>query len=76
MTCRGSRSIRQHDAKEIFTVKQNVVLEISKVLLNDISAELDGSSEIKNIVSYTDRLNIGGLQVDDIAISKNYSRKD
>ena len=46
---------------EIFAVKWNVVSEISKV--NDIFAELDGSSEIKNITSYTDKLNLGGLQV-------------
>ena len=41
---------------EIFAVKWNVVSEISHILLNDIFAELDGSSEIKNIISYTDRL--------------------
>ena len=34
---------------EIFAVKWNVVSEISKVLLNYIFAELDGSSEIKDI---------------------------
>ena len=50
---------------EIFAVKWNVVSEISKVLLNDIFAELDGSSGIKNII--TDRVNLGGLQVDDIS---------
>ena len=38
---------------EIFAVKWNV-LDISKVLLNDIFAELDESSGIKNII--TDRL--------------------
>ena len=38
---------------EIFAVKWNV-LDISKVLLNDIFAELDKSSGIKNII--TDRL--------------------
>ena len=48
----------------IFTVKQNVVSEISKVLLNDVIAELDGNNGIKNI---TERLNLGGLQVDDIS---------
>ena len=37
---------------EIFAVKRNVVSDISIVLLNDIFAELDGSSGIKNI---TDR---------------------
>ena len=36
-----------------------------KVLLNDIFAELDGSSGIKSII--TDRLNLGGLQVDEIS---------
>ena len=38
---------------EIFAVKWNVVSEISKVLLNDIFAELDGRSEIKNIIIAT-----------------------
>ena len=56
-----SLDIAQHNAMEIFVVKWNVVLEISKVLLNDIIAEVDGSSGIKNII--TDRLNLGGLQV-------------
>ena len=60
-----SRSIGQDSAFEIS--KWNVLAEISKVLLNDIFAELDGSSGIKDIVSHTDRLNIGGLQVDDIS---------
>ena len=55
---------------EIFAVKLNVVSETSKVSLNNIFAELDGSSGIKNIINYTVRLNIDGLQVDDIAISK------
>ena len=50
---------------EILAVKWNVVSEISKVLLNIIVAELDGSGGIKNII--TDRLNLGGLQVDDIS---------
>ena len=39
---------------EIFALKWNVVLEICEVLVNDIFAELDGSSGIKNII--TDRL--------------------
>ena len=56
-----SLDIGQHNAMEIFVVKWNVVLEISKVLLNDIIAEVDGSSGIKNII--TGRLNLGGLQV-------------
>ena len=37
----------------IFAAKWNVVSDTSKVLLNDIFAELDGSSGIKNII--TDR---------------------
>ena len=45
---------------DIFAVKWNVASDISKVLLNDVFVELDGSSGIKN------RLNVGGLQVDDI----------
>ena len=45
--------IGQHNAMEIFAVKLNVVSDISKVLLNDIFAELDGSNGIKNII--TDR---------------------
>ena len=44
----------QHNAIEIFAVKWNVVSEISKVLLNDIFTEIDESSEIKNIINYTD----------------------
>ena len=59
-----SRSIGQDNAFDI--LKWNIVSEISKVLLNDIFAELAGSSGIKDIVSHTDRLNIGGLQVDNI----------
>ena len=43
----------QHNPMEIFAVKWNVVSDISKLLLNDIFAELDGNSGIKNIV--TDR---------------------
>ena len=35
-------------------------------MLNDIFAELDGSSGNKNIIA--DRLNFAGLQVDDISI--------
>ena len=58
-----SRSIGQHNAMEIFAVKWKVVSEISKVLMNDIFAKLDASSEIKNNSSYTGRLNPGGLQV-------------
>ena len=46
-----SLDIGQHNAMEIFTVKWNVVSEASKVLLNDIFAELDGSSGIKNLTN-------------------------
>ena len=57
--------IIQYNAFEIFVVKRNIVSEISKELLNDIFAEFDGSSRVKN---NTDRfLNLGELQVDDIS---------
>ena len=36
------------------------------VSVDDIFAKLDGSSGIKIII--TDRLNLGGLQVDDISV--------
>ena len=68
-----SLDISQHNAIEVFAVKWNVVSEISKVLLNDVFAEHDGSSGVKNIT--TDRLNLGELQVNHTATSKNYSRK-
>ena len=54
-----SLDIGQHNAMEIFSVKWNVVSATSKVILNDIFAELDGSSGIKNII--TDKLNLGEL---------------
>ena len=54
-----SLGIGQHNATEIFAVKWNVVSEISKVLLNDVFAEHDGNSGVKNIT--TDRLNLGEL---------------
>ena len=44
----------------------NLVSEISKTLLNDIIAELDGSNGINNII--TDRLNLGRLQVATILV--------
>ena len=56
-----SRSIDQYNAMEIFAVKWKIVSEISKLLLNDIFAALDGSSGIKNVI--TDRLNLGALHV-------------
>ena len=49
-------SLSQHNALEIFAVKWNVDSEISKVLVNDIFAEFDGRSWIKNII--TDGLNL------------------
>ena len=45
------RYIGQHNTMEIFAIKCNVVSDISKLLLNDIFAELDGSSRIKNIIT-------------------------
>ena len=55
-------SLGQHNALEIFTAKRNIVSRIRKVLVNDIFAEFDGSSGIKNII--TDRLNLSEFQVD------------
>ena len=49
------RYIGQHNAMEIFAVKWNVVSDISKVLLNDIFAALNGSSGIKNIITDSDK---------------------
>ena len=37
------RYIGHHSATEIFAVRWNVASEISKLLLNDIFAELDGN---------------------------------
>ena len=54
-----SLDIGHHNAMKIFAVKCNVVSETSKVILNDIFAELDGSSGSKNII--TDKLNLGEL---------------
>ena len=48
-----------------FAVKRNIVSEISKEILDDIFAEFDGSSVIKNITDTS--LNIGGLQIDNIS---------
>ena len=56
-------SRRKHNAMETFNVKRNIFSGISKGLLNNIFAELDESSRIKNII--TDRLDLGELQVDD-----------
>ena len=42
-----------------FAVKRNIVSEVSKEILNDIFAEFDGSSRIKNITDTT--LNLGEL---------------
>ena len=39
------RYIGQYNPKEISVLRWNVVSEISKLLLNDISAELDGSRQ-------------------------------
>ena len=58
---------------DIFDLKWNVVSEASKVLLNDIFTELDGSSGIKNII--TEILNLAELQVEDISAKIRYGRK-
>ena len=48
-----------------FAVKRNIVSEISKEILDDIFAEFDGSSVIKNITDTS--LNLGELQIDDVS---------
>ena len=58
---------------EIYAVKWNVVLETSRVLLNDIFTKLLWSSGIKNVI--TDRLNLGELQMADISAKIRYGRK-
>ena len=70
-----SLDIGQYNAMESFAVKWNVVSDTSKVFLNDIFTEHDGSSGIKNII--TDRLNlgVGELQVDDISAKIRNDRK-
>ena len=65
-----SLNIAQHNLLEIFTLKRRIVSEISQELPNDIFAEFDRNSRIKNI---TERLNLGELQVDDV--TTNYGRK-
>ena len=79
-----SQDIGQHNAMESFAVKWNVVSEkTSRVFLNDIFTELDGSSGIKNIITnrlnlgITNRLNlgIGELQVDDTSAKIRYGKK-
>ena len=55
---------------EIFAVRWNVISEISKLLLNDIFAELDGSRQWD--WEYYDWLDQGGLQVERY-ISQNYT---
>ena len=59
-----SLDISQLNVLVIFAVKTSTILEISKELLNDIFAECDRSSPIKN---FTDSLNLGELEVDDIS---------
>ena len=65
-----SLNIAQHNLLEIFTLKRRIVSEISQELSNDVFAEFDRNSRIKNI---TERLNLGELQVDDV--TTNYGRK-
>ena len=57
-------SLDQHKALVIFSVKRSTISEISKKLLKDIFVKCDRSSSIKN---FTDRLNLGELQGDDIS---------
>ena len=64
-----SLNIAQHNLLEIFTLKRRIVSEISQELPNDIFAEFDRNSRIKNI---TERLNLGELQVDNV--TTNYGR--
>ena len=52
----------QHNALVIFTVKSSATSDISEKLLNDILAEYDRSSPIKNSA---DTLNLGELRVID-----------
>ena len=63
------------NALEIFAVTWNILSQINKVLLNYIFAKLDGSNQIKNVV--TDKLNFVQLRVDDIAakITADSTRK-
>ena len=65
-----SLNIAQLNLFEIFTLKRRIVSEISQELPNDVFAEFDRNSRIKNI---TERLNLGELQVDDV--TTNYGRK-
>ena len=58
-----SLDIGQYNALVILTVNRSPILENIKKLLNDIFAECDRSSPIKK---FTDSLNLGDLQVDDI----------
>ena len=62
---------------EIFVVKWNVVSGISKVLLNDIFAGLDGSSGIKNIIIDRSVKSFKSWWIANrrYIINKNYGRK-
>ena len=65
--------IGQHNAMEILAVTWNVLSEVSKALLNDIFAELDGSTGIKNIIidrlakSFKSWWMIYDISVDDVS---------
>ena len=56
------RYIGRGNAREIFAVRWIVVSEISKVLLNDVFAELDGSRKclIANRTIYLQKLHQSG----------------
>ena len=59
-----SLDIGQLNALVVFAAKSSTTSENTKELLDDIFAECDRSSLIKN---FTDRLNFGEMQVDDIS---------
>ena len=59
-----SLDIGQLNALVVFAAKSSTTSESTKELLDDIFAECDRSSLIKN---FTDRLNFGEMQVDDIS---------
>ena len=59
-----SLDIGQLNALVVFGAKSSTTSESTKELLDDIFAECDRNSLIKN---FTDRLNLGEMQVDDIS---------
>ena len=59
-----SLDIGQLNALVVFGAQSSTTSESTKELLDDIFAECDRNSLIKN---FTDRLNLGEMQVDDIS---------